>query len=66
MSKAAAIGVKSLTSDISWPDNIFISGGNPHPTSRFCGVALGPTTIFSRIELLFINRSFKSYMNENE
>ncbi|AES76790.1 hypothetical protein MTR_6g087100 [Medicago truncatula] len=24
---------------------MFISGGNPHLTSRFCGVVLGPTTI---------------------
>jgi len=24
---------------------VFISGGNPHLTSRFCGVVLGPTTI---------------------
>ena len=37
--------VKSLTSVRSWPDNLFISGGNPHLTSRFCGVVLGPTTI---------------------
>jgi hypothetical protein len=37
--------VKSPTSVRSWPDNLFISGGNPHLTSRFCGVVLGPTTI---------------------
>ncbi|KEH23647.1 hypothetical protein MTR_7g091670 [Medicago truncatula] len=37
--------VKSLTSDKTWPDNVFISGGNPHLTSRFCGVVLVPTTI---------------------
>jgi hypothetical protein len=24
---------------------LFISGGNPHLTSRYCGVVLGPTTI---------------------
>jgi len=24
---------------------MFISGENPHRTSRFCGVVLGPTTI---------------------
>jgi len=24
---------------------VFISGGNPHLTSRFCEVVLGPTTI---------------------
>jgi len=40
--------VKSLTSDRTWPDNVFISGGNPHLTSRFCGVVLGPTTISKR------------------
>ncbi|KEH25248.1 hypothetical protein MTR_6g016695 [Medicago truncatula] len=39
-------GVKSLTSDMTWPDNVFISGGNPHITSRFCGVVLDPTTVF--------------------
>jgi len=43
--------VKSPTSDRRWPDNVFISGGNPHLTSRFCGVVLGPTTISKRIEL---------------
>jgi len=37
--------VKSPTSDRWWPDNVFISGGNPHLTSRFCVVVLGPTTI---------------------
>ena len=37
--------VKSPTSNKRWPDNVFISGGNPHLTSRFCGVVLGPTTI---------------------
>jgi len=36
---------KSPTSDMTWPDNVFISGGNPHLTSQFCGVVLGPTTI---------------------
>jgi hypothetical protein len=39
------LGVKSLTSDRWWPDNVFISGGNPHLTSRFCGVVLGLTMI---------------------
>ena len=39
--------VKSRTSDKSWPDNVFISGGNPHLISRFCEVVLGPTTIVS-------------------
>ena len=37
--------VKSLASVRSWSDNLFISGGKPHLTSRFCGVVLGPTTI---------------------
>jgi len=40
--------VKSPTSDRTWPDNVFISGGNPHLTSRFCGIVLGPTTISKR------------------
>jgi len=37
--------VKSPTSDRRWPDNVFISGGNPHLISRFCRIVLGPTTI---------------------
>ncbi|RHN56484.1 hypothetical protein MtrunA17_Chr5g0429981 [Medicago truncatula] len=37
--------VKSPTSVRSWPDNLFISGGNPHLTNRFCGIVLGLTTI---------------------
>ncbi|AES87484.1 hypothetical protein MTR_4g028100 [Medicago truncatula] len=38
-------GVKSPASVRSWSNNLFISGGNPHLTSRFYGVVLGPTTI---------------------
>jgi len=34
--------VKSLTSVRRWLDNVFISGGNPHLTSRFCKDELGP------------------------
>ncbi|AES89373.1 hypothetical protein MTR_4g073060 [Medicago truncatula] len=34
--------VKSPTSDRTWPDNVFMSGGNPHLTSRFCNDELGP------------------------
>ena len=41
--------VKSPTSVRSWPDNLFISGGNPHLTSRFCGVELGPTMISNMV-----------------
>ncbi|RHN60197.1 hypothetical protein MtrunA17_Chr4g0022961 [Medicago truncatula] len=37
--------VKSPTSDMTWPDNVYINGGNPQITNRFCGVVLGPTTI---------------------
>jgi len=37
--------VKSPTSDMTWPDNVFISEVNPHLISWFCGVVLGPTTI---------------------
>jgi len=37
--------VKCPTSDRRWPDNVFISEGNPHLKSRFCGVVLGPITI---------------------
>ena len=41
--------VKSPTSDRTLPDNVFISGGNHRITSRFCGVVLGPTTIFKML-----------------
>ncbi|RHN59589.1 hypothetical protein MtrunA17_Chr4g0014961 [Medicago truncatula] len=44
-------GVKSPTSVRSWSDNLFISGGNPHLISRFCGVVLSPTTISNSIRL---------------
>jgi len=37
--------VKSLKSDRRWLDYVFISGGNPHLTSRFCKIMLGQTTI---------------------
>jgi len=37
--------LKSPTSDKRWHDNVFISGGNPHLTSQFCGVVLEPITI---------------------
>jgi len=39
-------GVKSLTQDKCWSDNVFVSRDNPHLTNRFCGVVLGPITIF--------------------
>jgi len=32
--------------------NVFMSGGNPHLISRFCGVVLGPTTISKMISEL--------------
>ncbi|AES59223.1 hypothetical protein MTR_1g015900 [Medicago truncatula] len=38
-------GVKSPTSDRTWHDNVFISRGNHHLTSRFYGIVLGTTTI---------------------
>ncbi|AET04968.1 hypothetical protein MTR_8g097110 [Medicago truncatula] len=41
--------VKSPTSVRSWPDNLFISGGNPHLIGRFCGVVLGSTTISNMV-----------------
>ncbi|AES97725.1 hypothetical protein MTR_5g059000 [Medicago truncatula] len=40
---------ESPTSNKTWPDNVFISGGNTHLTSRFCGVVLDPTTIFKMV-----------------
>jgi len=43
-------GVKSLTSDRWWSDNVFISGDNSHLTSRFYEIVLGPTTISMRWE----------------
>jgi len=30
--------LKSPTSDKIWAEHLFISGGNPHLTSRFCGI----------------------------
>ena len=41
--------VKSPTSDRGWLDNVFISEGNHRLTSQFCGVVLGPTTIFKMV-----------------
>lgn len=41
--------VKSFTSDMRWPDIMFITEGNPHLTIRFCGFVLGPTTIFKMV-----------------
>ncbi|AES59221.1 hypothetical protein MTR_1g015880 [Medicago truncatula] len=38
-------GVKSLTSNMRSSDDVFISGGNPLFTNRFCVIVLGPTTI---------------------
>ncbi|AES76280.2 hypothetical protein MTR_6g074890 [Medicago truncatula] len=53
LSSHCKITVKIPTSVRSWPDNLFISGGNPHLTSRFCGVVLGPTTISNMVPSLF-------------
>jgi len=33
-------------------DNVFISGGNPHLKSQFCGVVLGPTMISKMVSEL--------------
>jgi hypothetical protein len=41
--------LKSPTSDKRWPDNVFISGGNPHLTTQFCGVVLDLNTISKMI-----------------
>jgi hypothetical protein len=35
--------VKSLTSDVRWPEHEFISRGNLHLKSRFCRVEFAPT-----------------------
>src|SRR3954470_8763687 len=43
--------VKSPTSDNIWPEHVLISGGNPHPTSRFCRVELGPTTFLNNRQM---------------
>src|SRR4051812_1438054 len=40
----SSYAVKSPTSDNIWSEHVFISGGNPHSTSRFCRDELGPTT----------------------
>ncbi|AET02422.2 transmembrane protein, putative [Medicago truncatula] len=47
--------VKSPTSDTTWPDNVFISGGNHHLANRFCGVVLGSTTISKKDERSMID-----------
>jgi len=36
--------VKSPTLEVILPEQVFISGGTPHLTSRFCWVVQGPTT----------------------
>jgi hypothetical protein len=41
--------LKSPASDRRWSDNVFISRGNPHITSWFCGVVLGSTTSFKMV-----------------
>jgi len=43
-----------------WPDNVFISGGNPHFTSRFCVVVLGPTRISNMVSELI---EFKGHLH---
>jgi len=53
----SVISVKSPTSDRWWSDNVFISGGNPHLTSRFCRVVLGPTTISNNINFISITHA---------
>src|SRR3954465_5856139 len=44
--------VKSPTSDNIWPEYNLISGGNHHPTSRFCRVELGLTTLLNMVSVL--------------
>jgi len=51
-------GVRSPTSDSRWSDNVFRSGGNPHLTSRFCGVVLGPITIFKRVRVFGLSQEY--------
>jgi len=47
--KLTGLDVKSPTPVRSWPDNLFISEGNLHLTSQFCGVVLSPTTIYNMV-----------------
>src|SRR4051812_19579393 len=49
VTRQTIVSVKSLTSDNIWPEHVLISGGNPHPTSRFCRVELGLTTLFNMV-----------------
>jgi hypothetical protein len=44
-STKTARSVKSPTLNKRRPEDMFISGGSPHFTSRFCRVELGPTQI---------------------
>jgi len=44
--------LKSLTSDKIWSEHVFISGDNPHVTTRFCEVVLDPTTISKTLSLV--------------
>ncbi|KEH42035.1 hypothetical protein MTR_1g060110 [Medicago truncatula] len=49
MTLSTFVWAESPTSDMRWSDNVFISGGNSHLVSRFCGVVLGPTTLSKMI-----------------
>jgi hypothetical protein len=40
------VGIKCPTPDARWHEEVFISGGNPHLTSRFCRTELGPNPKF--------------------
>lgn len=41
--------LKKLTLDKIWSEHVFICGGNPHITSRFCAVVLDLTTMSKMI-----------------
>jgi hypothetical protein len=38
--------LRNLASDVRWPEHGFLCRGNPHLTSRFYGVKLGPIWLF--------------------
>ncbi|XP_058756858.1 disease resistance protein RUN1-like [Vicia villosa] len=55
--------VKSPTLDNIWPGHVLISGGNPHPISRFCRDELGPTTLLNT-RASFTSHLYASLQNE--
>jgi len=51
--------VKSPTLDMTWPDNMFISGDNPHLTSRFCKDELD-----SKFQHFYFKKLLRSFIDQ--